>query len=515
MQELPLGVHNFSMVRRDNLLYVDKTAHLCDLIANGRRYFLARPRRFGKSMTLSTLEALFAGKEAYFTGLAAFATAHHIAATPYPVLRFDMSSLGCASRQILTESLKSMLVRKAKAWEIPLTTSLPNEMLCETIEAIYKKYGSIVLLIDEYDKPILDAIPDEEKALCMRKILRDFYTTIKSCDEYFRFIFITGISKFSKIGLFSAMNNLLDISLTEQYSDIVGYTQEEIESYFDERIQYIARKKNISKDTIIDTLRTYYDGFSFDGKTKLYNPFSILSYFTTGELKNYWYESASPSFIVHWLEAHGINEPDEYRHIQVESNFTSSQEIEQDNIPSFLFQSGYLTIEKKEDNLLTLDYPNREVLDSISSLYLKLIYKIEQFASLGHALWRAVDDADFTKIAEIYNSALCSIPYDDFAKNRNEFWYRSLFIMLLRGAGILTYNEPHTSLGRADVILDGKKHILLLEFKFAKHSANVLQKKEEGIAQIKDRKYVTAYSTGKKIVSHVFVADDEKRLLIS
>ena len=204
--------------------------------------------------------------------------------------------------------------------------------------------------------------------------------------------------------------------MKKRYGDIAGYTQQELEYFFDERLNFTAAEMNICREELLERLKNYYDGFCFDGKTRLYNPFSILQCMVKGEFRNYWYESGSPSFIVKWMKDHQIQDPEEYRHITVNDDFISAQEIEQADAPSFLYQSGYLTIEKKEDQLLTLDYPNKEVMNSLSSMYLKLIYKVEGYALLGNEIWKALRQGDILEVVKLYNTALAGIPYDDYAK---------------------------------------------------------------------------------------------------
>ena len=514
MQELPIGIQSFEMLRKDNLLYVDKTTRLLELIKNGRRYFLSRPRRFGKSLTLSTLEAMFSGRVDLFVGLSAESWVKEQAKLKSPVISLDMSSFDePQTGEELNQSLVSELedIAQDKGVEISLYSSC-GRMLKELVRKLYKKYGYVVVLIDEYDSPILTQINNLNKAKEMRSVLRSFYKVLKSCDKYMRFLFITGISKFTKVGVFSALNNLLDISLIDAYSDIAGYTQEELENNFGEWINFTAENMKIDRLEILKQLKEYYDGFSFDGTTKLYNPYSILSFFASGEFGNYWYESGSPSFIVEWMKAHKIQEPYEYRHKVVKSNFASSQEIEQADPSSFLFQSGYLTIEKKESQLLTLDYPNREVLDSISSMYLKLVYKVEGYAMLGNEIWKALRVENMSEVINLYNVALSGVAYDDYSLNGNEFWYRSMFVMLLRGAGIISYSEPHTSLGRADVVINFQDKIIVLEFKFAEHSSDVEKMKLEGERQIQERDYAKNYEKSDcKIITVVIVADGERR----
>ncbi len=502
MKALPIGIQSFERLRENNYLYVDKTEKILDLITKGERYFLSRPRRFGKSLTLSTLEAMFKGQYNLFKGLKAEQWVIEQSKNPATVLRFDISVCETENMNLFKQSLSEMLSRIARRFNINLYSQTVTGMFADLIEEIYNLHGRIVILIDEYDKPILDNIGNLEQVEQFRSTLSSFYAVLKSCDDYLRFIMITGISKFTKVGVFSALNNLEDISMDEQFSDIVGYTQQELEYFFNDRIRSVAEKMKITGEDIIMRLKNYYDGFSFDGTVRLYNPFSILQFFKKEEFNNYWYESGSPSFIVEWMKDHQIGEPEEYRHKTVQKDFTTSQEIERADPSSFLFQSGYLTIEKKQEQLFTLDYPNREVLDSISSMYLKLVYKIEGYASLGNEIWKALREGNISDVVKLYNTALAGIPYDDYFKNKNEFWYRSMFVMLLRGAGIIAYNEPHTSKGRADVVIhfendirNRKKLVIILEFKFAKKSSEVEKMKLKGEIQIRENEYGKNYET--------------------
>ena len=441
-------------------------------------------------MTLSTLEAMFTGQTDLFKGLKAEQWVQEQAQHPSPVLRFDISTRETGTSTIFYKALKTMLTRSSKIFDVKLTGDTVSDMFEELIEKLYEQRGQVVVLIDEYDKPILDNLTNFAKANEMREVLHSFYTTLKSCDEYLRFVMLMGISKFSKVGVFSAMNNLLDISMMENYGDIAGYTQQELEYYFDGWLKFIAEQEKFCREEILERLKNYYDGFCFNGTTRVYNPFSILSFFCTGEFKNYWYESGSPSFMVNWMKDHHIQNPEDYRHIVVNGNdFISIQEIEQADAASLLYQSGYLTIEKKEEQLLTLDYPNKEVMNSLSSMYLKLIYRVEGYALLGNEIWKVLRQGDIPEIVRLYNIAIANIPYDDYAKNCNEFWYRSLFVMLLRGAGIISYSEPHTSKGRADVVLKFQNLVVVLEFKFAKNSSEVEVKKREGWEQLQERGY--------------------------
>ena len=519
MKKLPVGIASFKMFYQQDLLYVDKTGHLINLITNGSKYFLSRPRRFGKSLTLSIIDAMFSGKAELFQGLKAEDWVKKQAKNPSPVLRFDMSTHSAANGLILDKSLREMIAREARNLGIKIYSDLMPNMLIDLLEGVYKQSCAVVILIDEYDKPILDCVDDISKADEMRNVLRDFYTIIKSCSDagYIRFVMITGISKFSKTGVFSAMNDLLDISLMEDYSDIVGYTQEELEYNFADWINVTAERKNLSREELLSRLEEYYDGFSFDGNVRIYNPFSILNFFSKGRFRNYWYESGSPSFIVKWMEKHKIQAPEDYRHKVVDEEFADSQEIERADPSSFLFQSGYLTIEKRTEELITLDYPNREVLDSISKMYLRLVYKINNYALLGNEIWAALREGNLSEIVKLYNTALAGIAYDDFSLNkRNEFWYRSMFVMLLRGAGIISYSEPHLSKGRPDVVIQFKDKVIILEFKFAEKEIDIDRKSTEGEKQVQEKMYTEAYATeGRNVLYAVLVANDETRQVVN
>jgi hypothetical protein len=346
----------------------------------------------------------------------------------------------------------------------------------------------------------------------MRDKLHSVYTIIKNCDKYIYFLFITGISKFSKTGVFSAMNNLLDISFANEYSDIVGYTQKELEENFADWIDDTAIGLNENPSAILSGLEKYYDGFSFDGKTRLYNPFSILCFFRLKRYANYWYDSGSPSFIVEWMKTHGVKNPENLRHIEVNLNFISSHDIENAELSSFLYQSGYLTIEKINGNLLTLDFPNKEVLESISTMYLSDIYSIKDCVEIGNNIWGALRKGDMQRIVDFYNVALSELPYDGLKDQINEYFFRALFLMLLRCVGVIAYAEVHTFRGRSDIVIQFEKQAVVIEFKFAPTSAEVNAKRQEGIAQIRSREYAKPYGgEGRSVSAFVVVADGQLR----
>ena len=513
LQTLPIGIQSFEMLRRDGLLYVDKTHRLQEIVSSGRRYFLSHPRRFGKSLTLSTLDAMFRGKVELFKGLAAEGWVAEQAKRPAPVLRLDMSTMDVRDVACFEKNLVAELTDRSHRHGITLTRSdadEPGGAFKGMITGLYDQGGPVVVLIDEYDKPILDKIGDLEAAEAMRETLRAFYTVLKGCDEYLRFVMLTGISKFTKTGVFSAMNNLRDISMVEEFGDVVGYTQEELEADFAGWIGAAAEKMNATRETLLARMKDYYDGFCFDGKTRLYNPFSILNFLADREFKNYWYHSGSPTFILSYLRSHGIDDPEVYRHKSVPVDFADSQEIERAKPESFLFQSGYLTIESAEEQELTLDYPNREVLDSISRLYLDNVYRVEGFTALGSNLWRALKDGDIEGVVRLYNTALAGIPYQDFTQ-QNESLYRSLFLMLLRGAGVTAQGEVPTNRGRSDVLVLFPSRVVVLEFKLARSAGEIARLRAEGRKQIEEKGYSKPHDgEGRAVTTAVIVIDAEK-----
>ena len=543
MQDLPIGIQNFEDIRKEDFVYVDKTKLLFNLVRKKGCYFLSRPRRFGKSLTVSTLEAMFQGKAELFKGLYAEEWVKEQAKHPNPVIKLDMGDLGNYEN---TEEFKYALIYIVKkiANDYKLNISYDETIsknagliFSQIINELYKQFGKVIILIDEYDKPITDNIDNLEKANKMRETLRSFYSVLKNSDEV-KFIMITGISKFSKVGIFSGLNNLDDISMNEQYGDIVGYTQKELEKYFVDWLEKIALKKSMNRQQLLDKIKEHYDGFSFDGITRVYNPFSVLKFFGEGKFRNYWYDSATPSFLAKYFKDHKIQDSDDYRHLKVSSDFTNASEIEHASPESFLFQTGYLTIEKWDDeDEIILDYPNEEVKKSLPKLYLNNIYNISDYIKLANEILNSLKSGNIINVMIIFNGILARIPYDDFSKekidkqiieslteeqrkifenliySKKEKWYRSLFIMLLSVVKVELYPEVHTNQGRPDVVIPFDDKIIIIEFKLAPTSKDVLYKKKEGEEQIK--KYLPAYANqNKQIITVVFVANDEKRQVI-
>ena len=529
MQDLPIGIQTFEDIRNEDFVYVDKTKHLFNLVRKKGVYFLSRPRRFGKSLTLSTLEAMFQGKAELFKGLYVEEWVKEQAKHPNPVIRLDMSVLKSYNS---IEELNEYLVNQLKVclflnnYNVSIDEKA-DIFFVNIITKLYHEFGSVVVLIDEYDNPITDNMDNLEQAEKVRKYLRSFYLNLKTYSKYLRFVMITGISKFTKAGVFSGLNNLKDISISKEYGDILGYTQKELENNFGEWIDKSKNELSMSREELLEKIKEYYDGFSFDGITKVYNPFSVLNFFGDKEFKNYWYISGSPSFLHNYLQRHHLKNPDKYEEIVMPEMFLDKHEIETAPLESFLFQTGYLTIKKKENGFLTLGYPNEEVKNALADMYLDDVYHIEGYLTLGNKLWKALEDLEDDNAEELiktFNLTLTGLPYEDFTSTENkdkeseefeafiqsEYWYRSLFVMLLRGAGVIYYAEVHTYKGRSDVIINFKNKIVVVEFKYAKNSKVVASKRKQGKEQI--QKYLLAYAQmNKKVIGIVLVANGETR----
>ena len=530
MQKLPIGIQNFEAIRKKEYLYIDKTKQILKLIENGECYFLSRPRRFGKSLTLSTLEAMFQGKAELFKGLYAEEWVKNQANHLNPIIKIDMSLLAkYKNSEELNRSIINYLVRYyIKKYKLDIVVKdNADDVFLDIINELYDQFGPVVVLIDEYDKPMTDNLNNLEKANEMRETLRSFYSVLKGCSQV-KFLMVTGVSKFSKAGILSGFNNLKDISMVSKYADIVGYTQQELEDNFGEWIENSSQNLSTSRKKLLDKIKEYYDGFSFDGLTNVYNPFSVLNFFDESDFKNFWYMSGSPSFLLNYLQNHRIKNPDKYEEITVPENFSDKREIESASVESFLFQAGYLTIKKKLLNEFVLGYPNEEVRSSLADMYLDDVYHIEGYISLGNAIWKSLEDENIENLVKSFNLAISGIPYEDFSENnkleeslqeyldqRKESWYRSMFVMLLRGAGVIYYAEVHTFRGRSDVVIIFKNKVVVVEFKLAKNSSEVEKKRKEGEDQIKSRDYSSAYKgINKKVINLVLVANDEKRQIV-
>jgi hypothetical protein len=526
--KLPAGIQTFEKLRKENCVYVDKTKYLVDLIDNGSVYFLARPRRFGKSLTISTLDALFSGKKELFKGLkAAEEFLNRPDFKPSPVIRLDMSDITTGQGiDILELSLKQLTIEIADLFEVEVPQQLPSgDILRNLIAKTAKKYNQkVVILIDEYDKPYTDFMNDSKMAEKVRTLLRDYYSRLKANDEYIRFILITGISKFTRMGVFSTLNNLTDISMMPEYAGICGYTEKEIKDYFPDYLDETAKYMQITVDELMLQIRNYYNGFSFDRNVQesIYNPYSTLCFFKEKHFSNFWFDSGTPKFIADYMKNKKLT-VEQFRNLQVSDDFARNPGNVDTTLPEgFLFQSGYLTLRPGITNAFSLDYPNTEVLNSMSNLLTQNIFA-ENINNIQTNLLSALMYGDVKELITVFNILLASIPFDDFANaakqsiktNRYEFstqeWlYRSNIFSFLRGCGITVFAEMHTNKGRPDIVIFHKGKTWVIEIKVAYKAQKPDEKAKEALQQIVKMNYAEPFPDA---ICVGLAIDDEKRLI--
>ncbi|MDR1164973.1 MAG: ATP-binding protein [Deltaproteobacteria bacterium] len=528
-QELPVGVQTFAQIINNGLLYVDKTAYIAEMVSSygTKAWFLARPRRFGKSLIVSTLESLFTGPRELFKSLAIEKRLGEEIFAPRPVISLDMSDavtdLGVdefrrslarltSSSAIWREderSLASSASSPAAAFIFPPDATLSAaEILGDLIQTLSKRSGQrVAVLIDEYDKPILDFIKKPDEAEMIRETMRNYYARLKSNDKYISFIFISGISKFSRMSVFSAMNNLDDISIDEKYSAICGFTHNEFTEKFAAHLEETAIILGSSREDLLEKLKDYYDGFSFDGKTRVYNPFSALLFFKKRVFDNFWFISGTPQIIAHYLKDKRLT-VEEFRGMLVPRYFISNPgEIDSSGPASFLYQSGYLSVRLDElTNKYTLDYPNREVYESMSRLLVDNYFDAAPIAEEERDKLRdALKSGEASALIEVFNEFLAEIPYDFYSKanrktvkidgikiNFDEWLYHSNILSFLIGAGVTARAEKHTSLGQSDLVAIHAGKIWVIELKMVRNDNDETVAKN-ALKQIRDKDYAGPY----------------------
>jgi hypothetical protein len=487
---------------------VDKTKSIYDLISGGGEYFfLSRPRRFGKSLLISTLAEIFSGNKEFFKGLWIY---DKIEWTQYPVVHIDFSKIDYETPEKLKESIKQFLDRVAKKYGLKLDKERSyKESFVDLIEKLSVK-GMVVVLIDEYDKPMIDYIEADkiEVAKNIRDVLKNFYGVIKASDAFLRFVFITGVSKFSKVSVFSGLNNLIDITLMENFSTLLGYTETDLQHYFAPYIEQMAKKRGMSKNHLVKTIREWYNGYSWNGKNFVYNPFSILNLFNTNKLKNYWFATGTPTFLTQLIKSQQ-SEIMQFENLPVKNYTFDSYDIENMEIPALLFQTGYLTVKKitikNESETYHLSYPNKEVRESFLT-HLFGAYTQKKM-TLGTRVLGQINEAmeadDMDRFVQEIKSLFASIPYHIFIGDR-EAYYHSIIYLLLSLNGAAVKAEDPTNIGRIDAVFETGKKIYIMEFKIGSE--------QEALEQIKEMKYYEKYlNSGKEIVLMGIGFDPEKR----
>lgn len=482
-KRLPIGIQTFREIREDNHYYVDKTGLIQQIVESGKHYFLSRPRRFGKSLLLDTIKELFEGNEPLFQGLAIHDQWDW--SVQSPVLRFSFGRKNYRQPQALAESLHQQLTQFEENFQLERRFEDAGSRFADLIEKVKVQTGlPVVVLIDEYDKPILDALEYPDIAKANRDFLRGFYGTIKDFDGHIRFSFLTGVSKFSKVSLFSGLNNLEDITLIPRYSSLCGYTDADIDTVFAPELPGLDRAE----------IRAWYNGYNWLG-TGVYNPFDILQLFKNHLFRNYWFETGTPTFLVEQLLKRQIPTLT-LDSMLSSSDMLSSFEVGNITTEALLFQTGYLTI-KQEENLggqyfYTLGYPNREVYQSLNETLLSALV-LDKSKQVVHSnqLYRLLLNNDFAGLKQLFHSFFASIPHQWYNNNEiqhYEGYYASVFYSYFASLGLNVTLEDTSNLGRIDMTLKFNQQVYIFEFKVVE-----LIPQGKALQQIKDRAYADKY----------------------
>ncbi len=480
---LPIGIQTFAKIRQDGCYYVDKTGFACALAEEGTHYFLSRPRRFGKSLFLDTLKELFEGNRELFIGLEA--ETRWDWSVRYPVLRFSFAGGVLGSVRDVRSSLDFQLAQYEAVWNVSTVDTEIRNRFRELILAARQTTGQrVVILVDEYDKPILDRIEDRNEALAIREVLKDFYSVIKDADAHVRFAFLTGVSKFSKAGIFSGLNNLRDITVSPAYSAICGYTEQDLGTIFAPELPGLDR----------DEIRRWYNGYNWLGES-VYNPFDVLLLFQERVFRPWWFESGTPTFLIKLILERRVFAP-RLDALRADSELLSAFDVERISTEALLWQTGYLTFaSQRRTGARTeylLRYPNLEVHSALNDLLVKNLLGDPSAASehIGK-LYDLLVARDFSGLETHFASLFATIPHDWHRKNdiaRYEGYYASVFYSHFAALGLDIRLEDATSMGRIDmaVVFDGA--VFLFEFK-------VVEDAPEGraLAQLKAKNYAEKY----------------------
>ena len=494
----PIGIQTFERIRKEDKFYVDKTEYIYRMThTDGTYFFLSRPRRFGKSLLVSTFQSYFEGKKELFEGLAIEKLEKEW--TAYPVLHFDLSKGKHMENELLEEYLGYLLEDYEKKYGIENHRNGNNNRFNDLIEVVYQKTGKqMVVLIDEYDAPLLDVAHEKEKLDVLRNTMRNFYSPLKGNESMLRFVFMTGITKFSQLSIFSELNNITNVSMDEPYAGICGITKEEMLTQMSDDIDELAEHLELGREETIQELKDHYDGYHFTWPSPdVFNPYSLLNCFAKQEMDDYWFGSGTPTYLINMMRKYDFLPADLGETIEVgKKDFDAPTETMTTIIP-LLYQSGYVTIKgyDKPTKLYQLALPNQEIR---VGLYGSLLphYLTDKSAKANTTIAKMsvlVKKGDMDAAFSLLNDFLETVPYCDNT-NYEGHWQQTLYIMfaLLTNYSILV--EPHTAKGRIDLSLETADTIYVMELKFNKSA-------EEALAQIEARRYADAFKmSGKKVV---------------
>ncbi|MFH1643866.1 MAG: AAA family ATPase [bacterium] len=504
MKKFPIGIQTFEKIIKGDYLYIDKTKPIYDVINSGTTFFISRPRRFGKSLLCSILEEIFKGNKELFKNLWIYNSDYKWPS--HPVIRIDMSRIRCRNAEDFEKRLLNKMKEIANENEIESPDDfLPDELLALIIKKLAKK-NTVAVIVDEYDKPLLDHITDIKVAEEIRDVLRGFYGQLKSLDEHLKFVFLTGVTKFSKTSVFSGLNNLKDLTFDERAADLFGYTQKELEFYFKDSIKKMAAKQQTSATQALLMLKTWYNGYRFSKKKeKVYNPYSILLSLDALDFKNYWFETGTPTFLIELIKKQNYKIK-ELESVDVGPIELGSFDIEALYPLTVFYQTGYLTIAdyiEKTGNY-RLSYPNLEIKNSFLQLLIKgsTNYREADIRNYYADLYAALEEKNVESFVNTMKIFYANIPYtvQDKQKEQN---YQLLFYAMLKLLGFTIVVEEPTNIGRIDAVIKIKNYIYVFEFK-------VDQDAKKALNQIENKKYYEKYKEQDKILIAVGINFDSK-----
>jgi hypothetical protein len=483
IQKYPVGIQDFGEIRTGGYIYVDKTEFVYKLTEQSKYYFLSRPRRFGKSLLISTLECLFLAKKELFKGL--YIEDKWNWEQTNPIIRISFSNIGHKYLG-LEKAIDIRLEEIAKQYEIILSGQSIDQKFKELIAQLSETLGKVVILIDEYDKPIIDYLGENtQKAIENRDIMKVFYSILKDADPHLKLVFITGVSKFSRVSIFSDLNNLTDITIDKQFGAICGISEDELETSFVEELKVFNK----------DKIKKWYNGYFWDLKTSVYNPFSLLHFFRAEEFKNFWFETGTPTFLIKLAKQYHL-----YNFENQETTLVhlSSYDLERLELIPLMFQTGYLTFKSydEEGEIYTLGFPNKEVKKSYLEILLDAVleYPTKQGIVLVNEMRKALLVGDIQKLESILNSLFKSLPYELWQKE-NEHFYHAIIHLTFTLLGVYVQSEVQTSDGRMDALVQMKDYVYCFEFKLDKSA-------DEAIQQIKDKRYLEPFAhENKKLIA--------------
>ncbi|MDR2580306.1 MAG: ATP-binding protein [Fibromonadaceae bacterium] len=515
-QLLPIGIQDFVDIREQGFVYADKTARIHELITgSGKPFFLSRPRRFGKSLLCSTLEAIFEGRRELFgeiAGRPALAiNSLDWAWKKHPVIRIDLNvgDYINGGAEELHETLRCELQEQAERHEVELIdTNIANQFKY-LIRKVSEKAGErAAVIIDEYDAPLLDTVSNAAAHEEVRSKLKGFYSALKPSDKYLRFLFLTGVTKFSKVSVFSDLNHLIDMTLDPRYADICGITQEELERNFGPAIDEVLEKTSRNREEYMENLRQYYNGYRFSEKPlKVYNPFGLLNHFDKGgDFSPYWYETGTPNFLIKLIMDQKINIVN-LSDMQVRHEDFRKYDVENMRAEPVLYQSGYLTITDYDENRkrYILDFPNTEVRSSLATSMLQQYLQVpaDRSRALIFKLPDSLEDGDIEGAIEAIRQYMAGVPYDIIKQTEN--YYETAIFLMFKMFGLNCRSELRIADGRIDTLVETKNFVYCFEFKIDKTA-------DEALAQIDTKEYLLPWTgSGKKLFKVGVNFDSEKR----